>query len=442
MEAWNYKTIKMLAKAHRRKVSDLIALANQNDPFYVGTESDLKGGGWFADLWNRFGYKSGVHLRRVHYQVVSQKEPVSMPNGKPYENTEACWDYLSQSSKAARYLDLVDPAAFVDRRNPEPMLYSVDPEETRLFVKYNLWRDSFQLPSFPDLPDYDLTGYMSAGRQRYHLEVWCEKSTMNDVIGPLCRSYGANLVTGVGEMSITACLQLTRQRMDPDKPLRIFYVSDFDPAGQSMPVAVSRKVEYFVRNTEELDGTADVQLYPVVLSGDQVRQYQLPRTPIKETERRAGKFEERYGQGAVELDALEALYPGELRSILQNAMMHYRDQDLDERVSIARWRTESALAELRQGIIDKQANEYDQLRTEYEQLSREFGARVSELQNRAYRLWEEVAEELESQAPDLEENHPIPDAAEAEDPGDALYDSMREYVDQIAAYKTFQGKKA
>ena len=127
---------------------------------------------------------------------------------------------------------------------------------------------------------------------------------------------------------------------------------------------------------------------------------------------------------------------------MQNAMMHYRDQDLDERVSIARWRTESALAELRQGIIDKQANEYDQLRTEYEQLSREFGARVSELQNRAHRLWKEVAEELESQAPDLEEDHPIPDAAEAEDPGDALYDSMREYVDQIAAYKTFQGKKA
>ncbi len=44
------------------------------------------------------------------------------------------------------------------------------------------------------------------------------------------------------------------------------------------------------------------------LTLDQVQYYQLPRTPIKETERRRGGFEGRYGEDAVELDALEALY--------------------------------------------------------------------------------------------------------------------------------------
>ena len=29
-------------------------------------------------------------------------------------------------------------------------------------------------------------------RQRYHLEIWCEKSTMNDVLVPLCQRYGIN----------------------------------------------------------------------------------------------------------------------------------------------------------------------------------------------------------------------------------------------------------
>jgi hypothetical protein len=63
-----------------------------------------------------------------------------------------------------------------------------------------------ELPSFPDLPAYDLSGYNAV--QRYHLEIWCEKSTMNDVLLPLARRYGATLQIGVGELSITKTLSL------------------------------------------------------------------------------------------------------------------------------------------------------------------------------------------------------------------------------------------
>ncbi|KXK20468.1 MAG: hypothetical protein UZ15_CFX003001693 [Chloroflexi bacterium OLB15] len=80
---------------------------------------------------------------------------------------------------------------------------------------------------------------------------------MNDVLLPLCGQYRVNLVTGVGEMSITSVLELTR-RMN-GKPVRIFYVSDFDPAGQSMPCAVARKVEYFQHKHGD---DADVMLFP------------------------------------------------------------------------------------------------------------------------------------------------------------------------------------
>ena len=50
---------------------------------------------------------------------MSQKEPVLLPNGKPYKNTETNWNFLSDASEKARYLGLVDFSAFVDRRNPE-----------------------------------------------------------------------------------------------------------------------------------------------------------------------------------------------------------------------------------------------------------------------------------------------------------------------------------
>jgi hypothetical protein len=79
----NYEAIKVLAKSARCKVTDLIVLAPQNDPFYVGTDAAHAWGEWFAELWQRFGYSTGVHLRRIHYQVVSQEQTVYMPDGKP-----------------------------------------------------------------------------------------------------------------------------------------------------------------------------------------------------------------------------------------------------------------------------------------------------------------------------------------------------------------------
>src|SRR5438034_6721900 len=236
------------------------------------------------------------------------------------------------ASKAARYLQLVDPAAFSDRRNDDPVVYAPSSVSTPPIPVYgNLWRSSLQLPDFREVPEYGTSGFQRV--QRYHIDVWCEKSTMNDVLLPLCERYQANLQTGSGELSITATLALAHRLQQANRPARIFYVSDFDPAGQSMPVAVSRKLEYFIRRYG-LD--LDVRVYPVVLTLDQVQYYRLPRTPIKETERRRQGFENRHGEGAVELDALEALYPGELQTVLSGDLNCYYDLTLDARVAQAR----------------------------------------------------------------------------------------------------------
>ena len=79
----DYAEIKFLAKEQNVRVTDLIVLAPANDPFYCGTDGDILLAYWFYELWQRFSYTSGVHIRRVHYQIVSQKNPVLMPNGMP-----------------------------------------------------------------------------------------------------------------------------------------------------------------------------------------------------------------------------------------------------------------------------------------------------------------------------------------------------------------------
>jgi hypothetical protein len=432
---YEYETIKQLAKEMGCKVTDLIPLAPQNDPFYTGTPTDWALAQWFAGLWQQFGYQDKVHIRRVHYQIVSQRTPVLLPNGKPYENTSECWDMLNMASKAARYLQLVDPAAFSDRRNDDPVICAPSSSSSpSLRVYGNLWQSALELPDFPELPEYSTSGF--EGDQRYHIEVWCEKSTMNDVLVPLCRRYRANLQTGSGELSITATLALAERLRYADKPARIFYVSDFDPAGQSMPVAVSRKLEYFIRRA---DLAMDVRVFPVVLTLDQVQYYQLPRTPIKETERRRQGFELRHGEGAVELDALEALYPGELEAVLSQYVECYYDTSLDERVEEVERLLQDRLASLREHVLAPFQVDVQALQEEYAQLQGEFAGRMQGYGERLTHIWQAMRQEMALAAPRLG-GSALPEAAIAEEIGEGLYDSTRDYIEQIDAYKQFQGK--
>lgn len=432
----NYEFLKDLAKQQKVKVTDLIALAPHNDPFYVGKPNDLDLGRWFANLWRRFGYNRGVHLRRVHYQIISQNPPIKLPDGTTYENTERCWDILGMASKMARYLELVDPAAFVDRRNHDPLIFvSEDPDfEPSIDIDARRWDNEIRLPGFPELPDFYIADYQSP--QTYHLEIWCEKTTMDDVLVPICRQYQANLIRGVGELSITATLELANRIADAGKPARIFYISDFDPAGKSMPVAVARKAEYFIRKA---GGAADVRLFPIVLTEQQVRQFRLPRTPIKETERRRDSFEQRFGSGATELDALEALFPGRLRQIVQTALNPYYDFGLARRTEEAEEVLRRDLDQKRQAILDGHASEVAALEAEYQQISAALQARLADHLRRRAALWETITDELREEKPDITD-YPLPRPEEADELGEGLYNSQREYFEQIQAYKDFQGK--
>jgi len=435
-ESIDYGRIKQMAKEQGVSVNDLIVLAPQNDPFYTGTPGDQTLGEWFAHLWYSFG-ETRAHIRRIHYQIVARAN-ITFPNGRPYENTTECWEALNVASKAARYLRLVDPEAFNDRRTPEVRLFA--PESDGYPVPsaraYNsIYSSNVSLPDFPQLPTYSISGYEV--RQRYHLEVWCEKSTMNDILVPLCESYGANLQTGMGEMSITATLALVRRLEQAAKPARILYVSDFDPAGQSMPVAASRKIEYFVR-TLGLD--LDVRVFPVVLTLDQVQHYGLPRTPIKETERRREGFEQRHGAGAVELDALEALYPGELSRVLGRYVEYYYDTSLEDRVYQQIEALKQHLGGAWRDITNNYSQDIQALRREYDQLQADFGARMSGYGERVRSLWQAIRSDLNASAPQIVDQYPLPGPYEGYELGDGLYNSERDYLEQLEAYKLFQGK--
>lgn len=425
-----YDVIKSLAKEQRIPITDLIALAPQNDPFYTGTPRDLSLGQWFADLWKEFGYSRGVHIRRMHYQLVSQNPPVTFPNGVPYENTEQCWNELTNAAKAARYLELVDPGAFVDRRNDEPISHLNTWHERR--AEAYVYADSspeVQLPEAPSGPHYE---YSIDTPQRYHLEIWCEKSTMNDILEPLARRYEGVVMYGKGELSITMALQSIERFKRSGRPVRIFYVSDFDPAGAGMPVSMSRKLEYFVRN---MDLDLDIKLFPVVLTYAQTKQYnRLLPTPIKDTERRKDKFEAKYGAGAVELDALEALYPGELARLLNREMSRYYDSTLTRRIEQAHQAIRTRLAKEQSLVYSHYQNEIDAIDREWTEVQKQVKTLLAGHANRRATLWRQIEQELDQNLPEVSVDG-VPEASEADERSGALYDSQRGYLAQNQVYQ-------
>jgi hypothetical protein len=447
-----HAAFKPLLKRGTRRLEDLVALSDKRDPFCAGAPWQVKLAEWFHGIWAQYVTSALAHLRRIHYLFISQEDP-RKADGTPYLNTEAHWQILQEASTYARYLGLVDPRAIEDHRNPAPQLppgWDDVREDPAVFWGWNV--PSWTLPTIAtdlahdlDLtfPEPEITGYdYSVASQGYHLEIWIEKSTMNDVLIPITRRYGAVLVTSVGFQSITAAIQLITQRLKRSgKPGRLFYISDFDPAGDRMPVAMARQIEYWLH---EYAPDADIKLQTLALTRAQVQQYRLPRVPIKDSDARKAGFEERHGEGAVELDALEALYPGTLAAIVRAALDPYLDATLEERYAETaeeaqaeaadRWREQTAdrrdqLAQIR----DEAQTIYGRYQEELERLQAALEQELTPLREALTTLERGVRRDMVAFDPDL----PVwPEAEEVDDDVTPwLYDSARSYWEQLRSYK-------
>jgi hypothetical protein len=365
--------------------------------------------------------------------------PLSADLAGSYENTEADWEFLVKAVGAARHLDFIEADALVDQRNGEPVINLDDGDGFEASVgtvhgKFN-YGEELKLPPLPSFPY--LTLEPPEIPQPYHVEVWCEKSTINDILKPLGERYGVNIVTGVGEQSITQCVKLVERAQESGRPVRILYVTDFDPGGQSMPLAVARKIEHrlYLKDIDDLD----IQVIPVALTHKQCLHYRLPRVPLKETERRAARFEARYGEGATELDALEALHPGELEQILAREIERYVDVGLDEEIAAAARPMANQIAAINAEVRAEHAQDIERLQREYDEIVEDFRERLAAFAERAKPVWQAIAVSLHERAPDPDEID-WPEPRPADEHSDPLYDSTREYIAQVDRFKRHQGK--
>jgi hypothetical protein len=405
-------------------------MSTASDPFLAAISNSRQlSAEWAAELWQAHNFTTGVHLRAVHYILVSVS--AVMGDGLPYENTNECQAKLGDALRDARYLGLINADAIIDQRNPEVVTHLVEPEDARLEV-YPGAEFSQLKSAFPRNPCRRL--YEPTIAQRYHVELWVEKSTQNEILEPLARRYKLNFFGGQGEVSLTRCTELIRRAERSNRPVRILYVSDFDPAGLSMPLTAARKLEFLIRE-EGLD--IDLQVERICLTLDQCQQYNLPRTPIKEGEKRRDAFEDRYGRGATELDALGALYPGAMQEIVEKEIQRYYDPSLDGRVDNAISEYKANLDRINTEVEAKYADRLRALKARYDEVVRNTNTIVAELNRELAVVHREIAEELEKHEVTKME---WPEPGQGDEYLSPLLDSTRDYVPQLNAYKAYQDK--
>ena len=409
-------TLKRTAKQAGLTTGDLLVMGRQNDPFGMGQKAQIAAAEWFVEVLARLGSPETVYIRRVHYACASWGDMLR-PCGRLYGNTQKDAAYMVNAGKAARYLGYIPFDAVIDQKNAPCVVgahYGTGPNAQYDIEVPEL--DSASVSVGPWVPGAG-HGYNPSSVQPYHLEVWCEKSAVNDVLIPLCRRHGANFVYGEGELSLTQSWKLHRRLVEAGKPARLFYVSDFDPGGQSMPRAVSRRAEWF---REFRRAEYDIKLCPLVLTAEQVREYDLPPVPMKTDKSkayrtRAANFMQQHDvRGGTELDALEALHPGMLERIVGDALSAYWSEDADEELQ----RCEQDLREAAEEKVGEVMGDYQEL-----------------LDGLA-----PMVDELESiDLGDMSQYEPA--VAQEEDvEGDAagfrwLFDSDRTFGEQLAAYQ-------
>jgi hypothetical protein len=140
----------------------------------------------------------------------------------------------------------------------------------------------------------------------YYCEVWVESRSIAGVVQAYCEELAVSLYPCGGFASITLLYEAaeTINARDDGKPVSIFYIGDYDPAG----VLIDCSMESELR--KHLHSGVDLTVERIAITAEQIAAYDLPTKPRKDGDRRALHIRE-----TVEAEAMPA---GMLRQILRD----------------------------------------------------------------------------------------------------------------------------
>jgi hypothetical protein len=256
---------------------------NQIDPYRLDKPAGHRDGAWLAEQLDRaVGVGRRIHWRGLHYAIVASGN-IRKPNGELYHNDDADWTRLAScAGKAARWFGYIDFERITDNRNSGPVVH----RKARLIPE--TWVSVGLDVTIPDIDDAEpcacVTGFQ--GRQPYALSMFGEKTSPEDVLLAIARRFEADLYLAAGEISDSLLYRMAKDGAEDGRTMVVLVLADCDPAGRQMAVSIGRKLQAL---RDLRFPSLKFEVAPVALSVEQVRQLELPSTPLKETERRAGR---------------------------------------------------------------------------------------------------------------------------------------------------------
>jgi hypothetical protein len=241
-------------------------------------------------------------LRQVHYRLVSRDDII-------HPNTISAYNTLGGWLRDDRLAGLVPWEWMEDRlRVAKGWAMWDDPAQFLHGVRNDYFRNPWQ-------------------DQSHYVEVWCEKDALSGIFSDTLSRYGVTLNIGRGYDGWSSIKRAADRyfwrKDDHGMDTTVLYFGDFDPSGEDMHRSL---VERF----------ATLGVYPeipkVALTPEDARR--LPGDVTKADDTRAAAFVAKYGDLAVELDALPV---GDLRGRIRQGVEELMDMDaLSENARIER----------------------------------------------------------------------------------------------------------
>lgn len=239
-------------------------------------------------------------LRQVYYQLVAKNL---------IKNTRSRYNMLSTLVKQMRLDGLLPWDVIEDRtRRVSGKRGFNDPDE---FIKQ-------KVKGF-------LKGYSRClvQDQRNYVEIWVEKDALSRIFEDMAWTYCIRCVTCKGFVSTTFvndyAVRARKAQGQGQRPV-ILYFGDCDPSG----IEMFESTQYSLQYEHNLSG---IDYQRIALNPEQVETYELPISfdAIKTKDTRTPAYRKKYGDIAVELDAL---HPKLLKELTEEALADVLDIDL------------------------------------------------------------------------------------------------------------------
>jgi hypothetical protein len=138
-----------------------------------------------------------------------------------------------------------------------------------------------------------------------YCQVWAESKSIAGVIENVCEELAVSLYPSSGFSSLSfahgSALKINEEAND--RPVTVFYIGDYDPAGVLIDVALERELR------EHLDYGIELNFQRIAITEEQIEEYDLPTKPRKQSDPRALHI-----QDTVEAEAMPA---GILRQLVR-----------------------------------------------------------------------------------------------------------------------------